>query len=313
MSQSTSPTQPIQLADAFNDLLYGAGRIAPEDLTPIERHIEQQIQRSLQAGVPPGHIPRLPATTARALRRIDDPQTDVRELVGLVSEDASVAAEVLRLANSAYFRRGSRQITHLDQAVRLLGLDGLKSLLANALMRDVVRIRPIYFRMFGEHLWTHSQDCARACHHMARGRGTDRAQAYLLGLIHDVGKIVIFQLLVESFQWFAPGTDPRPEVFVKMIADNANALSLQVAREWGFPDYYIDALAEFRDKAVDAERSPLGETLFYGNLLAEAQGLLQRGRFDPEVIASFLSGFGANLDMIHELFGDPDAERTPAG
>lgn len=242
-------------------------------------------------------------TTASLLLKLNDDAAGADEVVKLIEQDAGLAADVLKAANSAYFRRSVEEVTNLRQVLLAMGFNGVKAVVSSVLLEPVVNIKPIYFRMFGQHLWDHSLHCAHACRCLAWGQKADSYSSYLVGLIHDIGKILIFQLLVESIQKFHPEMQPRPHFFVKVIINNPMPLSRMIADSWKFPPDMLTALGEIVRRPPYQEMSSMGRTLFFGNLLAEAHDLLQRKRFSEQIVNEFLKGFGMNLDLIKEIYG----------
>lgn len=294
-------SEGIDLADAFNDLMRGAAVLADGRLNDAERRVQERVTNTLLGNIPLENLPRLPATTMGLLARVNDPEVSADEVLGLINRDAALSAELLRLANSAYFRRG-REVCNPKQALVTVGFNGLKAMVVNLLLKPVIQIKPIYFKMFGQQLWDHSQDCAVACMRLSTGQKADSFNAYQLGLIHDVGKIVIFQRLVEAFSAVDPGVEPRPHVFVKLITRHAMPLSHLVAQSWEFPRIYLDALRAQAQGEMPDEMAELSRTLYFANLLTESYSLMRRRRFPPDRIERFLKGFGMNLELITQVF-----------
>ena len=304
---TTTPPQSaplsVELPDAFLDLMFGAAVMADDELNELEQRVYDEIQSSLAGGLDTDNLPRLPATANALLEKLNDAESNADELVKLVNGDPILSAEVLKQANSAHFRRGDREVTNLKQALLAVGFDGLRSMVVASLMRPVVSIRPIYFKLFGQQLWDHSQQCAKACSAIAKRQGIDVFDAYLLGLIHDVGKIVLFQMIVEAFRGVDPDLKPRPYVFVKLILSNSRRLSVRVAEAWGLPEIHLQALRAHAELRTPKEMPMLARVLFYGNLLSEANLVLNRNRVPPQAVERLLKGHSLKLEMVEALFG----------
>lgn len=134
-------------------------------------------------------LPPLPAVAQQALALLEDPSTEPEELQDLLSRDTALALKVLRLANSAYYRR-SREITTLSAAVVVLGF---KTLHTCVLSSAVHRVLSAAGGLAGQ-LWEHSFSVGAACRELARAARlsvVEREEAFLAGLFHDVGKGVI--------------------------------------------------------------------------------------------------------------------------
>src|SRR5262245_3616199 len=91
------------------------------------------------------YFPRRPMLLPKLLQALNDDASTRQELVGLILEDPSLAGNVLIRANSAWYRTSPEPVESLDRAVRMLGTDGLKSLLATAILQPVFRLPKGYF------------------------------------------------------------------------------------------------------------------------------------------------------------------------
>lgn len=134
-------------------------------------------------------LPALPAVAQQALALLSDPTTEPEALQEVFSRDAALALKLLRLANSAYYRR-SREVTTLSAAVVLLGFKTIQTLvLSSAVYRVLSAAGPSALQ-----LWEHSFAVAAGCRELAKEMGeggSAREEAFLAGLFHDVGKGVI--------------------------------------------------------------------------------------------------------------------------
>lgn len=297
-------TFEVELPDAFIDLMFGAAAMADDELNEMEQRIHDEINEALGGNLSMDHIPRLPAAAADLVARLNDPETTADEVVKLVEKDPNLIGAVLKMSNSAHFHRGDKEVTNLKQAAVTVGFNGLRSMVINALMRPTINIRPIYYKLFGQQLWDHSEDCARACAAIAKRQGVDTFDAYLLGLIHDVGKIALFQMIVAAFRTMDPDIRPRPYVFLKLILSSARHLSLRIAEEWELPEVHRRALHAHANLQNPMEMPMLARVLFYGNLLSEAQLVRRRNRFPAQALERFLHQNGLKVDMLDALFGE---------
>jgi len=143
-------------------------------------------------------IPTLPGVLQTLLDEINQPadQVNLLYVAELIGRDEAMAAQALRMANSALFARGPG-IDSLRGAVRTLGIGRIRDIaMSCGLMRIVSRsmkgIDPII-------LWRHSLACAIIARKLARSAGFgDPEKAYLAGLLHDIGFIVNLVVLPEQ-------------------------------------------------------------------------------------------------------------------
>lgn len=140
-----------------------------------------------------GDLPSAPVILTRALRLTSDLQSNIADLVRSLSADQSLSAKVIRMSNSPLYAR-FRRVASLDEAITVLGFGQLKSVVITATT----------FRVFdkSEHaavagdLWQHSLSSAIGARLIARRFGqVDKEEAYLAGLLHDIGKLVLLKMV----------------------------------------------------------------------------------------------------------------------
>jgi HD-like signal output (HDOD) protein len=182
----------------------------------------------------------------------------------------------------------------LEKALVLLGLNNLKTIVSSALMKRLLVIAPVYFRMFGQHLWQHSLDCGQACRALAKYYGQcDANNAYLVGLMHDIGKLAIFGLLTKALGQHLD-YKPRGSVFSGIVRDHSQELSVKIAEKWGLPEYLLTALSEQMGSHSPGDCSIYGFILNQANILAEFKAIAEK-----------MVKTGQSFDALLELYTIP--------
>lgn len=139
-----------------------------------------------------GELPALPSTTARLLRLLDDESAAADAVLDVIGHDPSLTANLLKLANSAYYGL-RRQVGTLREALVMLGNRTVVQLAFAASLGDVLRGPLAGYRLERDTLWRHSLAVAVGAAHLAGAAG-DRAlreRAFTGGLVHDIGKLVL--------------------------------------------------------------------------------------------------------------------------
>jgi HD-like signal output (HDOD) protein len=124
-----------------------------------------------------------------ALTLLSNPLTEPEELHTVLSRDPALALKILRLANSAYYRR-NREVSTLTSAILLLGFKAIHTLILTSVVHRVLSSAGSIATL----LWEHSFASALACRELGRrlpGSCSDPEEAFLTGLFHDTGKGVI--------------------------------------------------------------------------------------------------------------------------
>jgi len=144
-------------------------------------------------------LPTLPAIIGRILEVLEDETSSARDLERVISCDQSIAAKVLRIANSAYYGF-PREISTIHRAIVILGFETVRGLALGSSIFETF-FHPGEASCFDRTAyWLHSIACSRCA--MALGRqvgGLDPEEAFLAGLIHDIGMVVMDHVLHENY------------------------------------------------------------------------------------------------------------------
>ncbi|MEW6645598.1 MAG: HDOD domain-containing protein [Pseudomonadota bacterium] len=271
----------------------------------LEAAIYKDVLAVIRSGVHPEDLPKLPAAVAQLLQKLRDENTTARDIVTLINQEPVLASSVLKVANSPYYRTGEDEISSIEQAVQRLGFDRLSTITLSILMRPVFDVKPIYFRQFSKYLWEHSQDCAIACAELARKAGEDYFTAYLVGLVHDIGKLVIFQALMKAMKEAHPDVHPDPRLVGTIVDRTSLQLSCVSLKHWELPKVVQLAVCDQVKAGADPDRlGKLSYLLYTANLLSEFHLLLTENRLSDDEADEILGQYGLSAAMVHGLFKD---------
>lgn len=139
----------------------------------------------------------LPEVCLRIQQLADDPHADMAEFGQLVIQDPALTTRLLKLVNSAYYGFPGRVDT-ISRAVNLVGIAELRNLsLAMAALEVFGGLENERFDMLG--FWRHSVYCALLARYLAKQAGVLHAERlFIAGLLHDVGRLLIFSLLPDE-------------------------------------------------------------------------------------------------------------------
>jgi HD-like signal output (HDOD) protein len=141
-------------------------------------------------------LPTLPSYLLDLNSLLSSPAADLKKVAKVIRTDPSLSAQVLRLCNSALFGL-RRRVLSIEQAAVLLGTERLRTLvLTCAVMRFAGKHVPVK-NLLG--FWQHSFLSALLCERVARVVDYMEAeQAYLGGLLHDIGQLPLWMLVMEE-------------------------------------------------------------------------------------------------------------------
>lgn len=141
-------------------------------------------------------LPTIPVVAIKVMQLIESENATAEELAKIVSSDPAVAARVLKISNSSFYGC-RRQIQTLSSAIVILGFSTLRSLVVAASVKQVYKPYGLTEKM----LWEHSFAAGLAAKIIAnRTRAANEEEAFLAGLFHDIGKIIMNSLDRDKFQ-----------------------------------------------------------------------------------------------------------------
>lgn len=182
-----------------------------------------------------------PTLAVRILRIMQEPEPELRTLVAAIHEDPVVAAHVLRVANSAFYARGLEIRTLHDAAVRI-GLRGIANIAVAAATKAVLDDREFQYRQPFEPewkaLWHAAIETATGARHLAAwlSKG-DREEAFLAGLMADLGKVVALRAAGELIHEGDLSPEISPVVFAQAVEHCHSSLGRELAIDWELPGY----------------------------------------------------------------------------
>lgn len=190
-----------------------------------------------------GDLPTMPSIANLVMEKISDPNTTPKQLHQIIVKDQAIAARVLRIANSPLYGC-SRTITRLTDAIMVMGFNSIKSLVMTSVLHD-------FFKKFGlaeKLMWEHSIVAASVSKRIASMlRFTRVEEAFLAGLMHDLGKVILnlklpekmFDVVQEVYN--NPGTT-FCELEEEVFGFNHAQLGQLVAKKWNFAEEIEEAI-----------------------------------------------------------------------
>jgi len=269
-------TQRDQVDFIFSSWLFEAENHPDVFTNGNEDAILAALDATVQSGESGAHmVRRMPGVIPQLLQSLRNSDFSGAELAHTISQDVVLVAEVLRMANSAAYNPGG-PIASIDHAVLILGQDGLRQLITGVAFKPIINLKSGSFtRMVAPRLWAQSERCAMACHLLARDEAVDPLDAFLAGLIHNVGLTVSLRVIDRISDGRQPVGSPT---FCNALAACGRALTVNIAREWHFPESVSTAIVEQDAQARGKAVSALGRILLMGDHLSKVDTLTRQGR-----------------------------------
>lgn len=206
-------------------------------------------------------LPTLPQVVSRILGLIDDPTSNVKDINEVMSKDPALVAKILKVVNSAFYGLPNR-VSSITQAIVILGFNTVKSLAISASVLDMFGTGEEHFSY--EEFWAHSVGCATVAQTIAGQQpGADRDTAFVLGLTHDVGKLILDQYAPVEFQQILAIARERECPFCEAEQDvletSHSEIAYWLAQKWQLADDL--ALAMKHHHSIDEAPDPVSRQL----------------------------------------------------
>ncbi|HTF99175.1 MAG TPA: HDOD domain-containing protein [Nitrospirota bacterium] len=185
-----------------------------------------------------GDLSTTPTLLSKILALAGDDTKSIDDFSDLISCDQALAQRVLKVANSAFFAH-SGQITNINQALLFLGLDRIKSI---AVGMSVMNIFPAGGTFKIENLWMHGYEVAMLSALLSECVAVTQPQdSFLAGLLHDIGRIILYNLDHDLFQAIET-TDSMLEQEKDLYACTHAQAGAWFAEEVGMPGSIVNAI-----------------------------------------------------------------------
>lgn len=208
-----------------------------------------------------GDLPTLPAVVYKTIQVVDDPNSSIRQIADVLSQDQSLSTRVLRMANSSYYAIPGGVKT-IDRAVTSMGLDAVSQLVFTTAVFsqfDLISSSPFNVREY----WKHSLGVAVAAETIAKEIGSkDRSMIFLGGLVHDIGKLAYFQLARD--RWTELCEKAKRENMTSLEVERVTGdvphddLGYELVKHWRLPAMIQEIVRSHHDATLLSSQAQVG-------------------------------------------------------
>ena len=252
-------------------------------------------------------LPTIPRVVQQLIVALRNPDVDARKIGETLSKDPVLSAKVLRLANSSFFG-GQRSMASIDAAVALIGIAALNRLIvACGVSQSFAAIPGIDLPGF----WRDSLVAATAAQKLAQRLGADAEGAYICGLLHATGHLILCQTYPEIAQAMFEGFETVRGAELATIEsesfgiDHPNVGALW-AETLGFPQEVADAIrkAVLPPAATDVPLDPVlrGACVLARAVAEQAEGAAAWAALPEPVRAKYGGASGAPDAAFDKLY-----------
>jgi putative nucleotidyltransferase with HDIG domain len=275
------------LAVSFN-------KINEEVINEITNEIYAQIDK----------LPTFPSSIERVVDLIHDKNSNINSIAKAVKMDPSLSMDILKLSNSAQFMLPKR-VSTIEEAIKIVGLSGLE------LMLSGYGAKKILDKNLGEmeSVWEHSFKCAFYAQEIAKNRRLDRKgveDAYLGGLLHDLGRFVIVSIKKDMFEKISAVSAEKKlniEILEELTLGITHAkVGAILAKKWNFPESLVEVIELHHEPLFASEQNAaVVYTVYFANMLCN----IETGERKIDDIDEFILEFFnlSDKNLIHKIIG----------
>lgn len=294
---------PSTVSRAFYDLIFSFKRDRDESMNELEKNICGQLMQMIETkSIPEEFIPRLPIIVTKVLDLLAK-NGSTEELSTTIEQDPGLTHDLFALANSVAFRLNrDTKMSSVKQVVVHLGQKEVNKMALRLVLQPMMQVHHVYFRMFGDIIWEHSRETAAFCSAIFESQGREPFDGFLLGLLHDIGKIVAFSVLVKHIKDSDPSLMPGSRRFKALMEHTSRQATFFVGKQWNLP---ANIMIAFRDHSLTnkpQEMSDAGKALHWANLLSELCLLVKADMCEIDGIVDRLEQEGMPRALCQELF-----------
>jgi len=248
-----------ELERRFFAWLVAPAAVRDQPLGPAEQDLLGQIDLVLGSeALREQLLPRARSIVPQLLHSLRDETQSARALSARVGRDPNLVVEVIRMSNSVAYRGGTR-VVDLMQAITRLGTEGVRRAVANVLLKPIFDAQgdPLLSRS-ADRLWRQSEIKASLCLQRAARAGVDPFEAYLAGLMHNVGWSAVFRAIDRS-----PAGAPASfsTAFVPLLAQRRDRLFALLMQSWELSQGLSELAREVGETGLAGADSALARML----------------------------------------------------
>ncbi len=235
-------------------------------------------------------LPAMPAVALRILQLTADEAASAQELAGLIDRDPSLAAQIMRYASSALFNYQGQILSVQDAITRVLGFDRVAHIAMGVAASRAFEV-PREGMLGLDSFWRHSLHCAFLCQAIAERRGAssgmDPGLAYLCGLLHNFGLLLIGHLFPPEYRLLNRLREANPEqplaalekqVFGMGQAQDVltvghGAIGGILLKLWQLPDAAIKCAGVHQQPGYQGDHADYVHTVQLANIILRQQGI----------------------------------------
>lgn len=200
---------------------------------PLVELIKEHLQKDLQG------LPVFSSVAVKLQQMLARREFKIDEVIDMISEDQSLASQVLRVANSSYYA-GLSSIATIKDAIVRLGAQEVANMVMMASQYEMYHSENEFLNSSMQKLWSHSLSCATGAKWLAKKTGYVNlaAESFMGGLLHDIGQLALLKVL-DDIHRTKESKAPFSETLISEILIRMHEeVGYQLLKSWSLPEAY---------------------------------------------------------------------------
>lgn len=202
----------------------------------------------------------LPVFNTAAMRiqeELAKKEPDIRMIEQVITADQSLATEVLKVANSAFYR-GIAEVKTVRNAIMRLGMREIGNVVLLASSRNHFKCSDKSINQIMKKLWQHSVGCGYGAVWLAKKHdyGVEQSHAFFAGLLHDIGKLFILMVIE-----YIKRKKPQVKITNALLMEAMNSLhsrqGYKLLHKWGMPEMFCVIARDHHASEIDTSNTLL--------------------------------------------------------
>lgn len=258
------------------------------------------------------HIATLPEITLKIVELVEDPKSTAQDLHKVINNDPALSSRILKVVNSSFYGLPG-QIGSINRAIVMLGLNAVKNIAIAASLAKLFRGGELTNQVSAKDIWEHSIAVAATMKLLADRLKLGLAdEAFLAGLMHDIGLIVEMQFdrnkLIDVFQAIGLDGDGTPcldmlETEQQVFGANHQQFGAALCDKWKFPRNFAIVAGHHHDPLSVAKENRRLPCMAYvaDRLVAETKGGFRADITELSCPAEILDELGLTIAALETI------------
>lgn len=225
-------------------------------------------------------IRQLPALAREALAICDDPKLPQLRLVNQLSRDPSLVESILRMANSIAFSGGHEPVLGINAALHRIGVSNVRGVIMASCASNLLSLPGGHYNAMAAKVWSHMIRTGPIAQCLAPTFSVNPDEAMSMALLHDIGKLVVFDRIAVLRATRRRSIDLPPAFVEALLSGTHESLGALTAQCWQLGPRAVAAIGNHHRQVVALNHEPLSEALYLANVVDHAMSSREPVKLD---------------------------------